>query len=167
MANESVKAELASMIDEFQQQMRVLGEMQQKRAQLMATGYALQKRVTVVVNADGTVIETRFDEDLEGLPLHELSKAVTEAAQAAATELARKTAELTNPIQERRGRMPKMSDLIEGLPDLTDRIPEPIPASTAPPNSPERQQHSDPIMTFTDVEYLDDITPGRIRADDW
>ncbi|MFE3222513.1 YbaB/EbfC family nucleoid-associated protein [Nocardia sp. NPDC059228] len=167
MANESAKAELASMIDEFQQQMRVLGEIQQKRAQLMATGYALQKRVTVVVNADGTVIETKFDDELEGLALYELSKAVTEAAQAAATELAGKSAELTNPIQERRGRMPKMSDLIEGLPDLTDRIPEPIPASTAPPNSPERQQHNDPVMTFTDVEDLDDITPGRIRADDW
>ncbi|WP_162958611.1 YbaB/EbfC family nucleoid-associated protein [Nocardia yunnanensis] len=155
------------MIDEFQQQMRVLGETQQKRAQLMATGYALQKRVTVVVNADGTVIETKFDEDLEGFSLPELSKAVTEAAQAAATELARKSSELTAPFQERRGRMPKMSDLIEGLPDLTKRIPEAIPASTAPPNSPERQQHGDHVMTFTDVEDLDDITPGRIRADDW
>ncbi|MEU1429308.1 YbaB/EbfC family nucleoid-associated protein [Nocardia sp. NPDC005746] len=166
MANESAKAELASMIDEFQQQMRVLGEMQQKRAQLMATGYALQKRVTVVVNADGTVIETRLDPDLEDLPLPELGKAITEAAQAAATELAHKSSELLSPIQERRGRMPKMSDLIEGMPDLTERIPEPIPASTAPPNSPERQA-TEPAMTFTDVEELDDITPGRIRADDW
>ncbi|WP_433670687.1 YbaB/EbfC family nucleoid-associated protein [Nocardia sp. CA-136227] len=167
MANESAKAELASMIDEFQQQMRVLGDMQQKRAQLMATGYALQKRVTVVVNADGTVIETRLDPDLEDLPLLELAKAITEAAQAAATELARKSSELLSPIQERRGRMPKMSDLIEGMPDLTERIPEPIPASTAPPNSPERQENNQPLMTFTDVEELDDITPGRIRADDW
>lgn len=167
MANESAKAELASMIDEFQQQMLVLGEMQQKRAQLMATGYALQKRVTVVVNADGTVIETKLDDDLEDLSLYELGKAVTEAAQAAANELARKSAELMNPIQERRGRMPKMSDLIEGLPDLTARIPEPIPASTAPPNSPERQERNESVMTFTDVEDLDDITPGRIRADDW
>ncbi|WP_458686103.1 YbaB/EbfC family nucleoid-associated protein [Nocardia tengchongensis] len=166
MANESAKAELASMIDEFQQQMRVLGEIQQKRSQLMATGYALQKQVTVVVNADGTVIETRIDPELEDLPLYELGKAITEAAQAAATELGRKSAELMNPIQERRGRMPKMSDLIEGMPDLTERIPEPIPASTAPPNSPERQ-HDQPAMTFTDVEELDDITPGRIRADDW
>ncbi|MEC3913313.1 YbaB/EbfC family nucleoid-associated protein [Nocardia sp. CDC160] len=167
MANEFIKGELASMIDEFQAQMRILTDIQQKRAQLLATGYALQKRVTVVLNADGIVIETRFDDDLEGLPLHELSQAVTEAAQAAATELARKSAELTAPIQERRGRMPKMSDLIDGLPDLTEEIPDRIPASTAPPNSPERQQHNEPVMTFTDVEDLEDLTPGRIRADDW
>lgn len=167
MTNDRVKSELASMLDEFQQQMQVLGDIQQKRAKLMATGFALQKRVTVVVNADGVVIETRFDDDLEGLSLYELSKAVTEAAQAAATELARKSAELMNPLQERRGRMPKMSDLIEDLPDLNARIPEPIPASTAPPNSPERQDPNDRGMTFTNVEDLDDITPGRIRADDW
>ncbi|MGW4244223.1 YbaB/EbfC family nucleoid-associated protein [Nocardia sp. NPDC004722] len=167
MANEFLKAELASMVDEFQAQVEILNDIQQKRAQLMATGYALQKRVTVVVNADGIVIETRFDDDLEGHTLQELSKAVTEAAQAASTELARKSTELTAPIQERRGRMPRMSDLIEGLPDLTAQMPERIPASIAPPNAPERQQHSQPVMTFTDVEDLDDITPGRIRADDW
>ncbi|MEV6771279.1 YbaB/EbfC family nucleoid-associated protein [Nocardia sp. NPDC051030] len=164
MANEFMKAELASMIDEFQVQMAVLADIQQKRAQLTAAGTALQKRVTVTLNADGVVIETKFV-DTEDLTHEELAKAVTEAAQTAATELGRKSAELMNPIQERRGRMPKMSDLIEDLPDLNERIPEPIPASTAPPNAPERQRR-DPEMVFTDVEELDDLRPGRISAND-
>lgn len=163
MANEFLKTELASMVDEFQVQMRVLVEYQQKRAQLIATGTALQRRVTVVVNADGVVIETRFDPDL-GLELHELAAAVTEAAQAAATELARKTAELTKPIQERRDRMPKLSDLIEEVPDFTEHVPEFIAASTAAPNAPERQRHNESGMVFTDVEELE--RPAGIIADD-
>ncbi|MRH88623.1 YbaB/EbfC family DNA-binding protein [Nocardia sp. SYP-A9097] len=165
MANEFMKGELASMIDEFQAQMSALTEVHQQRAQLTATGTALQKRVTVTVNADYVVIETRFV-DTEDLTHDELAKAVTEAAQEAATELARKSAELMNPLHERRGRMPKMSDLIEGLPNLDDQLPELIPASLAPPNSPERQRHN-PGMVFTDVEELDDLRPSRISADDW
>ncbi|WP_330183390.1 YbaB/EbfC family nucleoid-associated protein [Nocardia sp. NBC_01503] len=165
MANEFIKGELASMIDEFQAQMTALADVHQKRAQLTAAGTALQKRVTVTLNADFVVIETRFV-DTEDLTHDELAKAVTEAAQEAAAELSRKSAELMNPLQERRDRMPKMSDLIEDLPNFDDRVPELIPASLAPPNSPERQLH-DPGMVFTDVEELDDLRPSRISADDW
>lgn len=166
MANEFLKAELASMIDEFQAQMKTLADTHERRARLTATGTALHKRVTIVLNADGVVIETRFDPDLD-LPLAEIADAVTEAAQAAAIELASKSTELMDPIKERRGRMPKMSDLIEALPDLTERIPEPIPASTTPPNSPDRQERTESAMQFTDVEDLEDLSTGRIRADEW
>lgn len=165
MANEFLKGELASMMDEFQAQMTALADVHQRRAQLTAAGTASQKRVTVTLNADGVVIETRFT-DTEDLTHQELAKAVTEAAQEAAAELARTTAELMNPLRERRGHMPKISDLIEGLPNLEDRLPDLIPASLAPPNSPERQ-HRDPGMVFTDVENLDDLRPSRISADDW
>ncbi|WP_067830121.1 YbaB/EbfC family nucleoid-associated protein [Nocardia inohanensis] len=164
MANEFLKTELAAMVDEFQVQMQVLADYHRKRSQLTATGTALQRRVTVVLNADGVVIETRFDPDLD-LHLSELAAAVTEAAQAAATELASKTAELTAPIQERRDRLPKMSDLLEEVPDLTAHIPEFIPASIAPPNAAERRQHDDSGMVFTDVEELE-RPAGQIIADD-
>ncbi|MFB8002153.1 YbaB/EbfC family nucleoid-associated protein [Nocardia sp. NPDC056000] len=165
MANEFLKGELASMMDEFQKQMTVLADVQQRRARLTASGTASQKRITVTLNADGVVIETRFT-DTDDLTHEELAKAVTEAAQEAAAELSRKTADLMNPIQQQRGRMPKMSDLIEDFPNLDTHLPELIPASLAPPNSPERQHH-DPGMVFTDVEDLDDLRPSRISADDW
>lgn len=166
MTNEFAKAEIAALVEEFQAQMATLADVQKQRSRIMATGTALNRRVTVVVNADGVVIETRFDDDLD-LPLHELAEAVTEAAQAAAVELTRKNTELMNPVKERHGRMPKMSDLIEGLPDLSELIPGSIPAPISPPNSRERQDDFEPTMVFTDVEVIDERAPGQISDTRW
>ncbi|WP_446224407.1 YbaB/EbfC family nucleoid-associated protein [Nocardia sp. IBHARD005] len=165
MANEHNKAELATAIDEFQQQMAVIADIQQRRAELVATGTALRKRVSVTVNGDGVVIETQLDLDLDDYTPSEIGKAVTEAAQTATAELGKKNAELMAPIQQRRDRMPKMSDLIEGLPDLTGSLPQPVTASITPPNAPERARTDEPTMEFDDVEQLEDLQSGQVNAD--
>jgi hypothetical protein len=109
--------------------------------------------VTVTVNAECTVIETRFGDNVSDLSYAELARAMTEAAQQAAYELECKRNDLMQPLLENRGRLPKLHELVEGMPDLTPRIPKAPEVSTAPPNAPERlEQAADTASRFTDVE---------------
>ncbi|MBB5912897.1 DNA-binding protein YbaB [Nocardia transvalensis] len=169
MANEHAKEELSQLLSSFDKQVQTIAEIQQRRVRLTAAGTAAGKRVTVTVNADGTVIDTRFGPDAYDLNPAELGRAVTEAAQRATAELARRTAELMRPLTAERARLPKMSDLIEGLPDLTERMPVTPPPSTAPPNDPERlAQAGDSDLRFTDVEEVDfDGSRRNITDSSW
>ncbi|WP_228002433.1 YbaB/EbfC family nucleoid-associated protein [Nocardia australiensis] len=153
MSNEYAKDELAALIDEFDGQMRGIADLQRQRAQLTATATELGKRVTITVNADGTVIETRFT-DIAGLSAGQLARAVTAAAQAAAADVAHQGSLLTDPLRRISGRLPKLSDLIEGMPDLGERIPQPPPVPLTPPK-PEQVPPESDAMTFTDVEEVD------------
>ncbi|MFD4354893.1 YbaB/EbfC family nucleoid-associated protein [Nocardia sp. NPDC058519] len=140
MSNEQAKADLADIIDGVQEQMRAVARIQQARAEITASA-TVRRRVTVTVNADNKIIETKFGADIEDLGYAEIAKAVTEAAQQASGEVARKVAELMTPFQEQRARMPKISDLVEGMPDF--RIPGTVEASMAPPEQ-RRDNREDP-----------------------
>ncbi|MTE11535.1 YbaB/EbfC family nucleoid-associated protein [Nocardia aurantiaca] len=139
MTNERQKAELAEILDGFGQQMRLITQLQRERAALTASA-TVRKRVTVTVNADGTVIETKFSSDIEDLDYSEIARAVTEAAQQAAAEVARRGREIMAPVSRNRDRLPKLADLVPGMPDLSKElaIPAPPVVSTAPPKSSER-----------------------------
>ncbi|WP_330252258.1 YbaB/EbfC family nucleoid-associated protein [Nocardia sp. NBC_00565] len=156
MANEFAKAEMAAVLDEVQQQFRAIAQVQQQRAELIASA-TVRKRVTVTVNADGTIVETKFASDIDELSYGEIAKAVTEAAQKATAEVTRKAQELMMPLHDRRARLPKLSDLVEGMPDLSTEMPMAPKVSLAPPNADERRaaaaQDSAP-MEFSDVEVV-------------
>ncbi len=139
MSNEQARSDLHTVIEGAQEQLRTIARMQQERAEIIGTATA-RKRVTVTVNADNRVIETKFAADIDDLDYADIAKAVTEAAQLAAAEVARKTAELTSPLQAQRARMPKFSDMIDGMPEL--RIPQPVEASLAPPKARERAEQA-------------------------
>jgi hypothetical protein len=166
MTNEHAKAEMAAVLDGVQKQLRSIARLQQERTLLTASA-TVRRRVTVTVNANGTVIETKFGAGIEDLSYSEIARAVTEASQQAAAEVARKTEEMMSPLQEQRARLPKLSDLIEGMPDFGAEIPEPPPVSTAAPGSAERQQlptadDSSAPMIFSNVETLSqDRADGR------
>ncbi|WP_067819104.1 YbaB/EbfC family nucleoid-associated protein [Nocardia inohanensis] len=125
----------ASILEEFQQQMRAIAEASRKRAQLTASASAAGGRVTVTVNADGIVIATRLSADAGDLSHDEIGAAVTTAAQKAAADVAQQTRELMRPLRDERARMPKLSELFEGMPDLQAQAPTIPPASLAPPKS--------------------------------
>lgn len=131
MTNEQAKADLASIIDGVQEQMRTIARVQQERAELTGTGTARGKRVTVTVNADNAVIETKFSGDIADLDYAEIANAVTEAAQRACAEVAARTGELMRPVQDQQARLPKLADLIENMPDMS--VPGTVAASTVPP----------------------------------
>ncbi|GAB0106449.1 hypothetical protein JMUB6875_54340 [Nocardia sp. JMUB6875] len=141
MVNERARADFADILDDFRDQMRTITQLQQQRAALTASASVRGKRVTVTVNADGTLIETKFGSGIEDLDYPEIAKAVTEAAQQACAEVARRGQEVMAPVSQNRNRLPKLSELVPDMPDLAEelRIPEPPVVSTAPPKSPERR----------------------------
>ncbi|MBJ8338601.1 YbaB/EbfC family nucleoid-associated protein [Antrihabitans sp. YC3-6] len=129
---------------------------QQKRARLTARASAEDKRVMVTVNAEGVVIETEFASDVDDLSYDEIAAAVTRAAQEAAREVARLSQELLEPLAAQRARLPSLSEVVPGMPDLRDLAPKPPVVSTAPPGSRDREAAvDDSAMEFTDVEEID------------
>ncbi|MBF6327541.1 YbaB/EbfC family nucleoid-associated protein [Nocardia transvalensis] len=142
---------MASILDDVQQQLRTIARIQQERTRLLAT-VTVRRRVTVTVNAEGTVVETRFGPDIEDLSYPEIAAAFTEAAQRAAAEVARKGRELMMPLHDQRARLPRLSDLIEGMPDFD--MPSAPPVSTAPPS--ERRGDAE-AGRFTDVEAVEPV----------
>ncbi|MFE3542337.1 YbaB/EbfC family nucleoid-associated protein [Nocardia sp. NPDC059177] len=142
MANEHAKAQMADILETVQEQMRAIAQVQQDRAKIVASA-TVRKRVTVTVNADYKVIETKFTPDIDDLTYTEIAKAVTDAAQQAAAEVARRTQEMMAPLQRERTRLPKITELVDDMDGFA--IPEPVEASLAPPNDPERELLPDPV----------------------
>ena len=52
----------------------------------------------------------------------DLGDFVTAAAQEAADEVGRRSAELLAPLAERRARFPSLSDIVDGAPDIRDLV---------------------------------------------
>lgn len=134
MSNERVSADMAAMLDGLQDQLQGIAELQRQRSLLSATASVGDKRVQVTVNADGMVVETRFSADIADLSYDDIAEYVTAAAQAATEGVMRRSRELMRPLVERRGRLPKLSEIVEGAPDLEDFLPVAPPAPTEPPH---------------------------------
>ncbi|WP_043647679.1 YbaB/EbfC family nucleoid-associated protein [Nocardia thailandica] len=132
MVNERAKSDLYEIMETVQEQFRQVERIQRERADIVGKS-TVRKRVTVTVNADNKIIETKFGADIEDLTYPEIAKAVTEAAQLAADDVARQLAELMSPFQATRARLPKLSDLIEGMPEL--RMPGKVDAPLNPPTT--------------------------------
>ncbi|MFE3188734.1 YbaB/EbfC family nucleoid-associated protein [Nocardia sp. NPDC059240] len=154
MSRDEGESTAASILEGFTAQMREIAEASQRRVQLTASGTAARGRVTVTVNADGVVISTRFAADIGELTYQEIAAAVTAAAQQATEEVQRQSRELLQPLRDRRAKMPRLSELIEGMPELATRAPIP-PASLAPPQARERlAQYTEPAPRFSNaVDY--------------
>jgi hypothetical protein len=155
MPSERANAEFAAMREGFAKQMAKIAELQRKRVALTASSSVMHGRITVTVNADGTVIETRFAPNIGDLTYSEIARGMTQAAQAAAVDVARKVSELMAPLREHREALPTLSELVEGLQEFEKMIPVPPPVSTAPPLSEQRTAGN--ATQFTDVEDLEAI----------
>lgn len=133
MGNERLAADMASILDGLQDQLQGIAELQRQRSMLTATASVADKRVQVTVNADGMVVETRFTSDIDDLSYEEIAEYVTAAAQAATRGVMARSRELMQPLIERKSQLPKLSEMVEGAPDLEDFLPVAPPAPTAPP----------------------------------
>ncbi|MGF6887229.1 DNA-binding protein YbaB [Nocardia sp. GAS34] len=154
MSNERLMADAAMMMEALTKQMSGIAAVQRDRALLTATVTACDKRISVTVNADGILIATKFAEDIGDLSYEEIAAAMTEAVQAAARKAQKQTQELMEPLRQEKARLPKLSELLEGAPDLGEMMPTAPPASLAPPDSPERQREEAPDMVYGDVEDI-------------
>lgn len=127
MVNERLQADMAMMLEGLDEQMRGIAEIQLKRSKLTATERVCEQRIQVTVNADGLLIDTKFADDIAELTYDEIAAGMTQAVQKAAAEVLRLGRELMEPLRERKEQLPKLSEIIEGAPDLGAMMP------TAPP----------------------------------
>ncbi|MGW5388294.1 YbaB/EbfC family nucleoid-associated protein [Nocardia sp. NPDC003963] len=137
MVNERLQEDMATMLSGLSHQMRSIAEVQKKRSLLTATVLAEEKRIEVTVNADGLLIDTKFADDILDLSMDEIAVAITEAVQDAAAQVQKKARELMDPLLEHRNSLPKLSEMIEGAPDLAGLIPQPLETPTVSPDSPD------------------------------
>ncbi|ATL65745.1 YbaB/EbfC family nucleoid-associated protein [Nocardia terpenica] len=160
MTNEMAKAQAADIMDMVRAGIDNIARAQREQARLVASATAARGRVTVTVNAQGVVIETRFSSDIEDLGYAEIARAVTQAAQDAAAQVRKRTREIFEDVRKDQERMPRLSEFLPGMPDVRDMMPEPPEVSTAPPRSAERDEApADGSMRFTDVEQWDHDKP--------
>ncbi|MEV6273936.1 YbaB/EbfC family nucleoid-associated protein [Nocardia sp. NPDC051832] len=148
MTNEYAKAELEHVLEEVQEQFKAIARIQQERAQLTASA-TVRKLATVTVNANGTVIDTKFGPHAEDATLNDIAKAVTEAAQQAVTAVNKLGLELMAPVQERQARLPKLTDLLEGFAEVKPQAPIAPPVTMAPIAESEEDG---PAMEFSNVQ---------------
>ncbi|MFI5780702.1 YbaB/EbfC family nucleoid-associated protein [Nocardia sp. NPDC051570] len=151
MSNERLKADAAMMMEALSEQMSGIAEIQRNRARLTATVSACDKRIFVTVNADGILIETKFADDVKDLSYEEIAVAMTQSVQAAAQKVQGMARELMEPLRERKARLPRLSEMLEGAPDLGSMMPTVPPVSTAPPGSRVRH-HDEPAPAYENVE---------------
>jgi len=135
MSNERLAADMATMLDGLQDQFRGIAELQRQRSLLTATASVSDQRIQVTVNADGMVVATKFSDDISDLDYDEIADYVTAAAQAATEGVLRRGRELMQPLIERKSRLPRLSEFIEGAPDLEDVIPVAPPPPKEPPTA--------------------------------
>lgn len=137
MPEEISEALVADVLEEVTANIAAIQAFHQQRLRLTAEGSSADKRVTIVVNADGVIIETRLADDVGELSYAELAKAMTTAAQRAVAEIRRVTGELLAPIRQRQERLPAITELFPGMPELTEALRVPA-ASTVPPQDRAR-----------------------------
>jgi len=143
VSNDAARHELAEVLALAQEQMADLAVMQKKRAALTAHAAVADGTVEVTVNAQGLITRTVIDEAyLDEFDFADLGGYVTQAAQAAAQEVGRRSAELLVPLNERRKKFPSLSDIVDGAPDFRELMNDvtmklPDPDVKAPSPSPD------------------------------
>ncbi|QIS08993.1 YbaB/EbfC family nucleoid-associated protein [Nocardia arthritidis] len=171
MANEMAKARLAELMESVQAGIQEIQRMQREQVKLTASASAAGKRVTVVVNANGDVIETKFSSDIGDLTHAEIARAFTEAAQEAAAQVRTRTKEMVAEVARKNARVPRLSDFIDGMPDVRDMLPEPPEPSLEPPGR-QGVAFADDMgvtMEFANVEEWEHDSANRsdVRDSGW
>jgi DNA-binding protein YbaB len=130
--NDAARHELAEALALLQEHMADLAVLEKKRADLSATATVADGTVVVTVDAQGIVSGAAVDESyLDEYDLADLGGFVTAAAQAAARDVARRSAELLAPLAERRAQFPSLSDIVDGAPDIRELLPQLGPVDRA------------------------------------
>ncbi|MBU3066503.1 YbaB/EbfC family nucleoid-associated protein [Nocardia sp. NEAU-G5] len=149
--NDRLITEVTGLLDSFQAAMAQLGDARRQRDALTAEASVERGRITVVVNASGSIVRTVFGEDIGDLSYGQIARATVQAAQQAAAEVRRKAEALFAPVQAARAQLPQLPDLFADLPRLQDEMTPPPRAPLTPPG----ERTPDPTATgFEDaVEY--------------
>jgi hypothetical protein len=91
----------ATTPEDVEELWRDIAAVERRRKLLTATAMACDKRITVTVNADGVLIETKFSRDIGDLSYAEVAEAIPIAVRGAATEVVRRGRAMTWSLLDR------------------------------------------------------------------
>ncbi|MBF6171411.1 YbaB/EbfC family nucleoid-associated protein [Nocardia blacklockiae] len=158
MAGRFGPEEYPDLMEDIQDTLQTIARLQQERIALQGKGSVRRGRVTAIVNADSVLVDLKFGRDVEELEYADLARAVVEAVQEASADVARKTQQLMAPLDEQRARLPKLSDMVPGMPDLRQQVPPPERAPVTKPGAKEIFGDADDTgrrLTFDNVEVVE------------
>jgi len=135
MFDERTRDRVTTVLERLKTQMATMAESQQEWMKLTASASAGNSRVTVLVNANGVIIETKFANDIGDLDYPEIAAAVTQAHQKAVVEVTRKAGELLEPFRAQVMSDAEVEELMPGLPDPLDPLSGLVQPSVAAPKS--------------------------------
>lgn len=148
MDNDAARHELTDALALLREHMAELAVLEQKRAALSATAAVADGTVAVTVNARGVVFHTVVDESyLDEHDLGDLGDFVTAAAQEAARDVERRSAEMLAPLAERRAQFPSLSDVVDGAPDIRALLADIHPVAKTQPTTDEHEEEASPYPT--------------------
>ncbi len=139
--NDRLRTEVAQVIDDVHQLITGIAEAERLHQAVTASATAELERIVVVADVSGALTEVYFADDIEQLGYHKIARGVVQAAQRAAAQVKSKADEVLSAQRAALLRLPKLSDLVDWMPDEA-RLAPPPPALLTPPA--EREPVVDP-----------------------
>lgn len=140
--NQRAAADASDLMDSLQQAIGAMADARSTRDALTASESVEHGRITVVVNASGSIVRTEYAEGIDDLSYGQIARATVRAAHAAAAKVERKKQELLAPFTAMRAGMPKPEDMFEELAALRAQLPKPVRAPLTSPS--ERSEGAGP-----------------------
>ncbi|MFC9437136.1 YbaB/EbfC family nucleoid-associated protein [Nocardia sp. NPDC057030] len=131
--NRRAAGDAADLIEAVVGALGRLGEIRTARDALTASATVEHGRITVTVNASGSILRTEYAEGIDELSYGQIARATVQAAQQAAAKVQRQKTELMAPLTALRSGL-RPEDLSEELADLRKQLPEPARAPLTPPS---------------------------------
>ncbi|CAM4390269.1 YbaB/EbfC family nucleoid-associated protein [Nocardia ninae] len=129
--NDSLRDQVDSLLETFDQQRRNLAEAQATLATATVTARSSDNLIRVVSNAAGVPVEVHVEPDaFKRSTPEKLGRSITEAVQSAARQALEATQQAVAPIEAAADGIPDLSDLIPGAPNIRQLVrsmfPEPL-----------------------------------------
>jgi len=130
--NAAERARLDEQIDAAHDGLQQIWAAWNQRAALVASASEADGRVTVTVDALGTIIETRFAHNVAELTYGEIATAITQATQRAALDVKEQSDALLAAATKGQAGTDELTGV---LPDVMSMLPPEPDVSLAPPSS--------------------------------
>jgi DNA-binding protein YbaB len=162
LSNDALRDGVTDVLGRLRDQLADIAAVQKKQAALKLSAQAADGTVEVTVNARGQLVNTVIDESyLDDHDIDELANFITEAAQAAATKAGQRVAEMMAPIAERQRSFPSFSDIVDGMPDVADLIPQGADTFGAP--AQRQDGRANPLGAIRDFDGDSDVEFPTVR----
>lgn len=130
--NDRLRAEAAQFVDDVHQLITGFVEAKRRHQAVTAAASAERGRILVTVDVSGAVTEVDFGAGIEQIGYQQIARGVRYAAQQAAAAVKDKADEVLSAQRAALLRLPKLSDLVDWLPE-EQQLADPPPALLTSP----------------------------------